>query len=191
MTIPMVVSALQSLGKATGAQMISEKILTKSKEKSIRMSVLSAQASTAEAQARRAESMGNTVAAQRYRDLAAAKREAAIAGASASTAAKGLSAVMNAMGGPVGIAVTVLSVLSTVIGGVQQHYEDLKRAEYECAEFANQEANSAIEVTKNWEVLNETYQLTGKASEEFKTQSVQVAEQLGIEGAAALAASEQ
>lgn len=147
MTIPMVISALQSLGKVTGAQTISNNILKKSIEKSIRMSALSAQASAAEAQARKAEAAGNTVAAQKYRDLAVAKKEAAIAGASASTAAKGLSVVMSAMGGPVGIAVAALSVLSTVIGGIQQHYENLKQAEYEHAESARQNADNAISAT--------------------------------------------
>lgn len=98
---------------------------------------------------------------------------------------------MAALGGPVGIAMMALSAFSLILGNIQEHDKALKDAEYEKAESMREAANAALESTKNWDALNTTYQETGKVTEEFKEESLKVAEELGVQGAAAMAAAEQ
>lgn len=121
-------------------------------------------------------------------------RAALFAGTSsriAATAVSGLSKVMSALGGPVGIAMMALSAFSLILGKIQEHDKELKDAEYEKAESMRDAADAALESTKNWDALNATYQETGKVTEEFKQESLKVAEELGVQGAAAMAAAEQ
>lgn len=67
----------------------------------------------------------------------------------AAASVKGLSVAINALGGPIGVAMMLLSGFAAVVGAVQEHDKELKEAEYEKAESMRESAKSAIEATKD------------------------------------------
>lgn len=170
MTLPMVLSGVTELQASWKKSAVATALVTKADE-------LREQAAAKAAIAQQAEG-----------------KAALFAGTSsriAATAVSGLSKVMTALGGPIGIAMMALSAFSLIVGNIQEHDKALKDAEYEKAESMREAANAAVESTKNWDALNATYQETGKVTEEFKEESLKVAEELGVQGAAAMAAAEQ
>lgn len=170
MTLPMVLSGVTELQASWKKSAVAKALVTKADE-------LREQAAAKAAIAQQAEG-----------------KAALFAGTSsriAATAVSGLSKVMTALGGPIGIAMMALSAFSLIVGNIQEHDKALKDAEYEKAESMREAANAAVESTKNWDALNATYQETGKVTEEFKEESLKVAEELGVQGAAAMAAAEQ
>lgn len=130
-----------------------------------------AAAELAAANAARAEAAGVTVAA------------------GATTA---LSRATNLLLGPLGLVLMALgAVASALVNNYIESINEAKQADYEKAESAREAANAAIDTTKDWEELNRVFQLTGDISDEFKQKTLDVAEQLGVQGASAMAAAEQ
>lgn len=214
MNIPMLISGIQQLGQVTGANTIAQNIYNrsyqkhldkndafiKSQEEKIRSVDLENAAIRREEAAEKAAEKGHFAEAKANQQAAAASRNAANqhrqnsialeqearSSVTASVAAKGLSKAMSLLGGPLGMAFIALQILSTAIGAYNQQQEQMREKESENLQAAQDTVNGHAELYKSWETLADEYKKTGKASDEFRAKSVELAEQLGIEGAAAL-----
>lgn len=204
MTLPMVLSGLSELSGRFEKSKIAQNLASIASEKNELAQKKSAKAakalSIAEAKreaATRKAAAGDTQGAAKSLETAVAleKKAAAATKASAalnlaSKATSALSKSMAALGGPLGIAMIAFSAISTLLGNYQQQMEDARAKEAETAQEATNTAKTTIDTVSQWEEYNKSFKATGKASEEFKQKSIEVAEQLGIEGAAAMAAAE-
>lgn len=86
----------------------------------------------------------------------------------------------------------IIGLLSAAMAGFsvyKQHQEALYNEEQENLQAVKQSSDEAVSAVSSWETLYQSYQKTGEASDEFKKSSAEVADQLGVEGAAALEAA--
>lgn len=86
----------------------------------------------------------------------------------------------------------ILAVITAIAAGIsiyKQRQEALYNEEQEDLQAVKASADEAVSAVSSWETLYQAYAKTGEASDEFKQSSIEVANQLGVEGAAALEAA--
>ena len=82
-----------------------------------------------------------------------------------------------------------ITAIATIVSAIQQHQKELYDQEQSSLEEVKKTSDEAVKAVSNWETLYQAYAKTGEASDEFKKTSADVADQLGVEGAAALEAA--
>lgn len=87
------------------------------------------------------------------------------------------------------IALGALMAGATAFSAITEHQKQIYDDEQKKLESVKKSTDEAVSAVSSWETLYNTYRKTGEASEEFRNASLQVAKQLGIEGAAALDAA--
>lgn len=87
------------------------------------------------------------------------------------------------------IALGALMAGATAFSAITEHQKQIYDDEQKKLESVKKSTDEAVSAVSSWETLYNTYRKTGEASEEFRNTSLQVAKQLGIEGAAALEAA--
>lgn len=206
MTLPMAVTGFQQLQKAIQTANVAEKILLVSQEKratgNIKMLAaqkieaaqirLTTQAAELEAKADLQGAAALQIKANKAKKVSAALREQAIAEQEATIGAKMLSSAMSGLAGPLGIALgVILAVGSALYGAWEQGIKDAIEAEKELADSTIESTDKLVEQYRTWEKGAKHYKNTGEATEEFKTQTLEMAETLDIAGAKILAQAEQ
>lgn len=204
MTLPMLISGFSELSnRFKDSNLASSLSATASekdalaKKKSAAASALAARAELERERASQLATAGDTQGAIASNKMALALERKAIAANKASAALRMaaqstsiFSKGLNLLGGPLGVAMIAFSVVSTLLSNYQQQMEEVRKKEAEAAQEASNTATTSIEAVSDWQEYNKVFQETGKASDEFKQKSMEVAEQLGIESAAALEATD-
>lgn len=85
--------------------------------------------------------------------------------------------------------IAVITLIASVISAYQQRQKELYDQEQSSLDEVKKSSDEAVKAVSNWETLYQAYTKTGEASDEFKKASADVADQLGVEGAAALEAA--
>nr|DAU16583.1 MAG TPA: minor tail protein [Caudoviricetes sp.] len=83
----------------------------------------------------------------------------------------------------------VITAIVSVVSAYKQYKEELYNNEQSSLDEVKKSSDEAIKSVSNWETLYQAYMKTGEASDEFKKTSAEIADQLGVEGAAALEAA--
>ena len=83
----------------------------------------------------------------------------------------------------------VITAIASVVSAYKQYKEELYNNEQSSLDEVKKASDETVKSVSNWETLYQAYTKTGEASDEFKKTSAEVADQLGVEGAAALEAA--
>lgn len=89
----------------------------------------------------------------------------------------------------IGVALGVLAAGATAFNVYTEQQKQARDDEQKKLESVKKSADEAVSAVSNWKTLYDTYKKTGEVSEEFRNTSLEVAKQLGVEGAAALDAA--
>ena len=135
-------------------------------------------------------STSETLAAVKSGEITASLAAQTIATKLATKAVQGLSTALKFLGGPGGaLLIAAITAINMILNGLKQKAEEAKEAVQEAIEDFNNNYNRTQVDTSNFDKLYEEYKRTGVASDELTNAGKQLAEQLGIVGGSALAAS--
>lgn len=169
MTAPMLISSLSEVNKVLGGSGFKQGITNVMQLATVQMQAKGA------ADAQRISQTA----------LAVALESGTITTTKFSVALKGLLTSM-----PVLLGITVaIGALSAAWGNYEQSIKQAKEEEIELASSAKESSDAAVKSYNDWMTLYESYQSTGKATEELIENSKTIAESLEIEGANALIAA--
>ncbi len=186
MTVPMLVMSLSQLNKTKLTVGLVSGLTT-----------LSAEMKSYASRTAPAVISSSNIIAQRFTTMGGAASRSAAAMGFLSNAARvgsvaisGLSKVIGALGGPIGVAMLALTAISTVISGVTTAAEEAQRKIVEDAQETQEKAQTNLDSIDNWDQLYQKYRQTGEVTEELTSASYDLSTTLGITGGSALTAAE-